>query len=281
MALNSRTQRLLPYLDNPNVQKMLDLLSAAEGTTEFGYATAFGGAKIPDLADHPRVQKGFTQTDGRKNTSSAAGRYQFLERTWDDLADKLGLPDFGPRSQDLAALELIRRKGVLDEVANGNFDAAIKKLGVTWASLPSSPHPQNKRSWEWVDNTLADLGEPTPPGAQPVVMAQANLPSQEPATPSPGISASTLQAIRAAMPAGPAALTGGQPSRQTTPFQPLGGSSSLLQPWEEALLAGAVRTDADDARNQAVSAMLGEEPILDSNLPPALDRIIRRIVASI
>jgi lysozyme len=53
--------------------------------------------------------------------STAAGAYQFLASTWDDLKRKLNLPDFGPHSQDLAAQELIRERHALADVADGRF----------------------------------------------------------------------------------------------------------------------------------------------------------------
>lgn len=151
---NDPLARYREHMRNPNVHRMLDAISAAEGTDSHGYRTAFGGSKIESLKDHPRTFHSFTQTDGKPNRTSAAGRYQFLSSTWDDVAGKLGLHDFGPESQDLAALELINRAGALDDVIAGNFDGAIGKLGATWASLPSSPYPQPKRTEGFMSNAL-------------------------------------------------------------------------------------------------------------------------------
>lgn len=155
MALNNRGKALLPYLENPYVLAFLDTIADAEGVRH-GYRTGFGNEFLDDLSDHPRTRKEFTQTDGQKNLSSAAGRYQFLEDTWDDVSGRLGLADFTERNQDLGALELIRRRGVLDEIAQGKFDNAFSKLGVTWASLPSSPYKQPKQSNKFVTDALAN-----------------------------------------------------------------------------------------------------------------------------
>ena len=141
-------------LQNPNARKFLDLLSYTEGTQKNGYATAFGGGRINDLSKHPRTSSGFTQTDGKKNTTTAAGRYQFLSGTWDEQAKKLGLSDFGAKSQDLAALSLAADSGALKAILNGDFKTAIDKTGVKWASLPSSPYPQGKKSWDAVNKFL-------------------------------------------------------------------------------------------------------------------------------
>lgn len=142
MATRERLEKLL---DNPNVKKMLDVIAQAEGV-KHGYNTGFGNTVISDLSKHPNTSKGFTQTDGAKNTTTAAGRYQFLNKTWEGAAKKLGLKDFSPRSQDLAALYLIQGRGALRDVVKGDLTGAIGKLGKEWASLPSSPYKQNKRS---------------------------------------------------------------------------------------------------------------------------------------
>ncbi|AUH00851.1 lysozyme [Prodigiosinella confusarubida] len=136
-------------LNNPNARSYLDAISRAEGTSGYmnsGYHTMFGGGQVASLADHPRQLKNFQQINGTWNKTSAAGRYQFTQKSWDEAAKVLGLNDFSPQSQDLAALWLIQRAGQLDNVLNGNFMDATNHLGGVWASLPSSPYAQPKRS---------------------------------------------------------------------------------------------------------------------------------------
>ena len=150
--------------NDPRVRPVLDAIAMAEGTTEHGYNTMFGGGRIDDLSDHPRKKLPFTQTDGKRNYSSAAGKYQFLEGTWDDAANQLGLSDFSPANQDAAAVFLIDRANALDSILNGDVDAAIDKLGAVWASLPTSPYPQPKMNDQQFDTMLAQAyGEPMLP----------------------------------------------------------------------------------------------------------------------
>lgn len=128
----SDTSDLNNLVDDPNVRQYLEVLSKAEGTASYansGYNTMFGGDQFYDSSDHPRQLKDFTQTDGTKNKTSAAGRYQFTSSSWDDAAKALNLTDFSPRSQDLAALFLIQRAGQLENVTNGNFADATSGLG--------------------------------------------------------------------------------------------------------------------------------------------------------
>ena len=122
---------------HPNVSKFLGLLSNAEGA---GYGTVVGGGSFGGFDQHPRVV-GLRTADG---PSTAAGRYQITKTTYDDVAPKLGIKDFSPASQDRIAIELIRRNGAYDDVVNGDFQSAMKKLGGVWASLPSSQYNQPK-----------------------------------------------------------------------------------------------------------------------------------------
>lgn len=144
MATRENYEKLLKA---PNVQKMLNLIANAEGV-KHGYNTLFGNERLSDLSWHPGVKKGFTQTDGKKNATTAAGRYQFLKDTWDGVAKQLGLEDFSPKNQDIAAVALLAQNGALPSVLKGDFKTAVQKSGSTWASLPSSPYAQPKRSWK-------------------------------------------------------------------------------------------------------------------------------------
>ncbi|BFM71460.1 TPA: glycoside hydrolase family 104 protein [Acinetobacter baumannii] len=146
-------QQLEQALSNPNVRKMLNLIANTEGV-KHGYNTLFGNERINDLSNHPNIRKAFTQTDGKKNYTTAAGRYQFIKDTWDGVARQYGLDDFGPRNQDIGAIALIAQNGALDDVLKGNYQGAIRKLGGTWASLPSSTYAQPKKSWAETNRLL-------------------------------------------------------------------------------------------------------------------------------
>ena len=122
------------------VRAFMDTLAFAEGTRE-RYNYIFGYVAFNSYADHPRK---VVCSGGL--CSTAAGRYQFLARTWDGLVPGLGLTDFTPPSQDKAGLELIRRAGAYDMVLKSseyeNFTAALGRLNTIWASLPGSPYGQ-------------------------------------------------------------------------------------------------------------------------------------------
>ncbi len=150
--------QLEAHLSNPNVRKFLDFISKAEGTTKHGYNTNFGGSYLSNLSAHPRVKRSFTDLNGKKNVTTASGRYQFIANTWDSQAKKLGLTDFQPRSQDLGALGIIADFKALDDIVKGDFTTAIKKLGTQWASLPTSKVAQPKHSWATANKWLGQGG---------------------------------------------------------------------------------------------------------------------------
>ena len=148
-------QQYESLLDNPKVRTMLNLIAQTEGV-KWGYNTLFGNQKLDNLSAHPNIKKAFKQKDGKINYTTAAGRYQFLKPTWDDLVKKVGLSDFSPRSQDIGAIALLAQNGALPYVLKGDYLNAVKRSGSTWASLPSAPerYSQPKRGWDFVNQSL-------------------------------------------------------------------------------------------------------------------------------
>lgn len=91
-------------------------------------------------------------------SSTAAGAYQFISRTWDGLVEQYDFPDFSPQSQDLAAVALIKGRGALNDLKDGNLSEAIRKCCKEWASLPYSPYGQPRRTLAQALNTFTDFG---------------------------------------------------------------------------------------------------------------------------
>lgn len=169
-----KLEQLRKYRDNPNVQAALTVISKAEGTFgqgDNGYNVSFGGATFDDYSTHPNMQKGFTETTGRKNTSGAAGKFQIIKPTYDALTKQLGTGgDFSPETQDLMAIELLRQRGALDKIMSGDIAGGLDRVNSVWASLPGSPHPQSTRTPSQIDAWIAEGG-----GAPPV---EAELPAK-------------------------------------------------------------------------------------------------------
>lgn len=140
-----------------NTMAFLDMIAYAEGTGD-RYNILFGGGTFDSYADHPRQLFSFTNSRGETLKTSAAGRYQFLARTWDGLRSKLDLPDFGPDSQDLGAIELIRQRGALNDVRAGRLQSAVAKCAPVWASLPGAGYAQPERSLSRLQTAFENSG---------------------------------------------------------------------------------------------------------------------------
>ena len=148
------TKQITEALQNPNVQAFLRVIRAGETSQDaIAYSTMFGGGTFQSFEDHPRIKNSAAGL-----VSTAAGAYQFLERTWDGLDAKYNFPDFSPATQDFAAVALILGRGALDDVIAGRFEQAIRKCAKEWASLPGSPYGQPTRSMEQARKTYETYG---------------------------------------------------------------------------------------------------------------------------
>ena len=153
--MSTKLSRYEKLLQQPQVRSLLDTIRYAEGTPgEAGYRTQFTGVQFdPNKKGwaHPRQVKG--SSSGYR--SDAAGAYQFLSPTWDGVQKELGLSDFSPRNQDIAALRLIERRGALDPFLKGaKFGEVMNRLSPEWASLPTN---QGKSYYGQPVKKLGDL----------------------------------------------------------------------------------------------------------------------------
>ena len=150
---------------SPNLRAFLDMIAYSElgpdilAQSDNGYDVLVGSTAhevhlFDSYADHPRERITLTvkAKDGTRMTitSTAAGRYQELERYFDVYRMQLGLPDFGPDSQDLIAIQMIRECRAIGDIEAGAFDRAVTKCASRWASLPMAGYGQH-------ENDMGDL----------------------------------------------------------------------------------------------------------------------------
>lgn len=267
------------YRNNPNVQAFLNAIAESEGTTKHGYATAFGGGKLPSLADHPRKMASFRETTGRTNQTSAAGRYQFLGSTWDDVAGRLKLTDFGPVSQDLAAIALLDRAGALQDVLSGNLQNAAKKAGRTWASLPSSPYAQPKKSQAAFDKILTKTAGSALPAAAAAPASAGGALIPEMPKPADVVAAAfdTFSGGKSMVPSYAAEVA----SLQNAPVPISAAVEDDSDAWRQIMLRDAADDDANSARANAVANFFGEQAVPEIRIPEAIDQSINRYLAQL
>lgn len=123
-----------------------EVLDTIAGTESPDYNTLYGGRKIADLSRHPGIDVPIMSGPNVGKTSSAFGRYQFLEPTWKEQAKKLGLKDMSPASQDAAAWNLASEtyqnktgRNLEEDWASGDpamRQSALRALSGVWTSLP-------------------------------------------------------------------------------------------------------------------------------------------------
>lgn len=155
-----------------NIGAFLRVIQQCEGTAGAAdpYRVCFGYSHtVQSMADHPAQTgewSGVVLSDamcanagfGPGCKSTAAGAYQFIRGTWRGLKNDLGLPDFGRDSQDAACIEVIRRRGALEDVKAGRVEDAVRKVRAVWASLPGNYARQGQRSIEQIASWFQQEG---------------------------------------------------------------------------------------------------------------------------
>ncbi len=131
-------------------QKALhDSIAYAEGTEgrgKDGYNIGFAYKTFSSCGRHPNIN-----TCSGRLCSTAAGRYQFLKRTWDSTARGIGASTFEPENQEKGAAYLISRVRRVSVPTNramtaSEFSNAMSKLSYEWASLPPGRYGQPVRT---------------------------------------------------------------------------------------------------------------------------------------
>lgn len=146
---------------NRQLQAFLDLIAYSEGTdngrqptNNHGYDVIVGGKLFYDYSKHPGVYVKLTP----RLTSSAAGRYQILEKFAKHYMKQLRLPDFGPDSQDKIAIQLIKECKALDDIYAGRIHSAVYKCRSRWASLPGAGYGQHEQKIEKLIAVFKEAG---------------------------------------------------------------------------------------------------------------------------
>lgn len=139
----------------PEGRALLDAIAGSESNYpgRDPYKVIYGGREAKDFADHPRQYVPIVSGPNSGLKTSAAGRYQYLARSWDEAKNALGLPDFSPENQDKAAWWDAQRAYKAntgrdlqaDIVAAGNDPQKLTSIGrgisTWWTSLPGGIEP--------------------------------------------------------------------------------------------------------------------------------------------
>jgi len=137
-------------LSNSNIQAALKTIRMTEcNDAPECYQYLFGSTvnndiRFTDYSKHPNSMQVHNGID-----STAAGAYQILYRTYNELCQKYGFDgSFDPAAQDLMAVAIFDEIGVLMSVSKGLMlqEDVMTKLALQWASLPYSRYNQNPKT---------------------------------------------------------------------------------------------------------------------------------------
>ena len=188
----SKKEKYEKLLTNVNVVATLHMINQVE--SNYGsdsYNVIFGGSKVNLTSDHPRIS---VCAEGL--CSDAAGRYQFMSFSWDEVNSEIGPLDFSnPRHQDIAAVARMDFRGVLEDVIKGDIYKALtggypedwthdsngvcgmshSGLACEWAGL--APHRYEGQGDYTIQQHLSDFekfkGIPLPQGG--VTLVEGNI----------------------------------------------------------------------------------------------------------
>ncbi len=127
-----------------------DSIAYAEGTRNYskdGYNVLFSFKLIQSCETHPNQCLKFGSS-----CSTAAGRYQFLTKTWSSVKSAENLDSFEPENQERGAQYLVntvRHVSVPSgrAMTASEFSNAMSKLSYEWASLPPGRYGQPNKSF--------------------------------------------------------------------------------------------------------------------------------------
>lgn len=158
-------QELESLYQHPNIRVALAVIRDAEHyRDEVDPYTVAGGGKVRltslDNAQFPRW--GFREKDGKANTSTASGAYQYMPNTWSGLVKRYGFKDFSRYNQDLGAIALLAEKGSIKDILDGNIYEGLHKARKVWASFPGAGYNQKERTPEFMMNAIRKYSASTP-----------------------------------------------------------------------------------------------------------------------
>jgi muramidase (phage lysozyme) len=139
------------------INTFVDLTSSLESRGR--YDVIVGGRAIVDYSRHPNINV---------RGSTAAGAFQITHPTWTETSNALGLTDFSPQSQRLAATHLMRKLGVVAKLQAGDVEGAIYAAGRRWQVFPLDSSGRRigdgkVYSRAYVDALIARYREMNPP----------------------------------------------------------------------------------------------------------------------
>lgn len=135
---------------DPYIRALMRTISASESNVSRPYWVIYGGNYVQKLDRHPDICVRIPVGPNRGNCSTAAGRYQFITTTWQEMAQRYH-PDpqgllfwqsypFDPESQDAVVHAWLNDpeawgSDISQLLRDGRLDEVLWLLSGTWTSL--------------------------------------------------------------------------------------------------------------------------------------------------
>ena len=145
-----RTQPLVMSGGDPYIRALMRTITASESNVKRPYNVIYGGKYTEDLNNHPEICVSIVSGPNVGQCTTAAGRYQMLDFTWDKQAKKYhpnpsGIwrwrkYSFEPEYQDEVVHEWLSDNRAWGAdiprlLRQGEIDKVLKLLSRTWTSL--------------------------------------------------------------------------------------------------------------------------------------------------
>lgn len=126
----------VPREKEDRLTPLLDFIGKYESNNSYDVMYGMGNVQ----ASSKTVGEIFTLQKDTKYSSSAIGKYQFIQSTLSELITKFNIPEdtlFDKELQDRLAKKLLNRRG-LQRFLSGDMtpEQFIRRLSMEWASLP-------------------------------------------------------------------------------------------------------------------------------------------------
>lgn len=135
---------------DPYVRALMRTISASEANDPQPYSILYGGRHVSNLSRHPQQCMTIVSGPNRGNCSTAAGRYQMLNTTWEEKANRYHPQpsrfifwesySFEPKFQDAVVYAWLSDSqawgtDIPELLQQGKLERVFRRLSGTWTSL--------------------------------------------------------------------------------------------------------------------------------------------------
>ncbi|NMG05805.1 glycoside hydrolase [Brasilonema sp. UFV-L1] len=135
---------------DPYIRALMRTISASEASSNRPYSLLYGGQHVSNLNRHPEICVTIVTGPNKGNCSTAAGRYQIINKTWYNIAPRYH-PNpgrfmfwvsysFEAEYQDVVVYRWLTdsqfwRTDISGQLRQGKLPDVLRRLSPTWTSL--------------------------------------------------------------------------------------------------------------------------------------------------